>query len=234
MLLKKTIVITGASDGLGKQIALRLAKEGTNLILIARDKKRLDKVANDSKKLGAKKIKSYICDISKNENLEKTINKILLDFKNIDILINNAGIWQKLAPIEKINKKVIDDVISTNLTALINITRLLIPTLKKSKESAILNIVSKSGILAQEGQSVYTASKYGVRGFTEVLQIDLKETNIKVAGLYQGGVDTKMFKKAGENLKTDKFTSPKDLADVAYYILSQPKKIWLYDVRIDR
>lgn len=230
----KTIIITGASDGLGKEIAYRLAKENANLALIGRDEKRLESVVLESEKYGAKKVMTYVCDICDSEMLEKTINNIITDFGNVNILINDAGIWQKLMKAEEISKDVVDEVIGTNLVALINITRLLIPILKKNKESAIINIVSKSGIMAQEGQSVYTASKYGVRGFTEVLQLELKDTGVRVTGLYQGGVDTKMFEKMGEDFKTDEFTSPKDLADVVVYMLSQPEKIWLYDVRVDR
>ncbi len=233
-LQNKTIIITGASDGLGKEITYRLAKENTNLALIGRDKGRLEAVALESEKLGAKKVMIYVCDICDSEMLEKIINNIITDFGNVNILINDAGIWQKLMKAEEISKDVVDEVIGTNLVALINTTRLLIPILKKNKESAIINIVSKSGIMAQEGQSVYTASKYGVRGFTEVLQLELKDAGVRVAGLYQGGVDTKMFEKTGEDFKTDEFTSPKDLADVVVYMLSQPEKIWLYDVRVDR
>lgn len=233
-LKNKTVVITGASDGLGKQISLRLSRDGVNLALIGRNKKRLEDVAAQAKELGALKVAVYVCDIQKGDDLEKTANLIISDFDGIDILINDAGIWQKLMPVEKIDKEVVDNVIGTNLTALINVTRLFIPALKNRQEAAIINIVSKSGVVAQEGQSVYTASKYGVRGFTEVLRLDLKDSNIKVAGIYQGGVNTEMFKKAGEDFSSNDFTSPADLADVVAYMLSLPKKIWLYDVRVER
>jgi short-subunit dehydrogenase len=233
-LKNKIAVITGASDGIGKHISLRLAKDGVNLALIGRNKKRLKEVAIQAKELGALKIKTYVCDIQKGNDLEKIVNLIISDFSNIDILINNAGIWQKKMSVEEIKKDTVDSVIGTNLTALINVTRLFIPNLKNREEAAIINVVSKSGVVAQEGQSVYSASKYGVRGFTEVLRIDLKDSNIKVAGLYQGGINTDLFKKADDNFSTSDFTEPTDLADVIAYMLSLPKKIWLYDVRVSR
>jgi len=185
-------------------------------------------------KLDALKVEAYVCDIQRGDDLEKIVNSIVSDFESVDILINNAGVWQKLMPVEEIKKETIDNVIGTNLTALINITRLFIPVLKNRPEAAIINVVSKSGVVAQEGQSVYTASKYGVRGFTEVLRVDLKDSNIRVAGLYQGGVNTEMFKKVGDDFSTADFTEPADLADVVAYMISLPKKIWLYDVRVDR
>lgn len=230
----KIIVITGASDGIGKQIALRLAKESSKLALIARDKTRLDEVSKEAKKLGAADIKTYACDIRQTDKLESVIKSIISDFGTADILINNAGIWQKLMPVDEISKEVVDDVIGTNLSALIHITRLLLPTLRTRNEAAIINVTSKSGVVAQEGQSVYTASKYGVRGFTEVLKLDLKDTNVKVAGVYQSGTNTKMFEKTGDNFSTEKFTNPSDLADVIVYMLSRPDKIWLHDVRVDK
>lgn len=230
----KIIVITGASDGIGKQIALRLAKEGTKLALIARNEEKLNEVSRLSKEAGALDAKIYPCDLRLTDKLENMVKSIISDFGNVDILINDAGIWQKLMPVEDIEANVIDDVIQTNLTALIHITKLFIPYLKNREESAIINVISKSGAVPQEGQSVYTASKYGVRGFTEVLSLDLKDTNVLVAGVYQGGIDTKMFEKTGETFSTETFTNPADLADVIAYMLSRPAKIWLSEVHIDR
>jgi len=230
----KIIVITGASDGIGKQIALRLAKESSKLALIARDEKKLDAVSTETKKLGAVDAKTYACDIRQTDKLESTIRLIISDFGTVDILISNAGIWQKLMPVDEISKDVVDDVIGTNLTALIHTTRLLLPTLRTRDEAAIINVISKSGVAAQEGQSVYSASKYGARGFTEVLKADLEDTNIKVAGVYQSGTNTKMFAKAGENFSTENFTNPSDLADVIAYMLTRPEKIWLHDVRVEK
>ncbi len=232
-LKNKVVVITGASDGIGKEIALRLAKEKTQLALIARNKNKLTEVAEKAQRFGSI-AKYYPCDIRDFDELKNVIFKIKKDFQMIDVLINDAGVWQKMAQLDEIDQETIAEVINTNLIGLIYTTKLFLPSLRKSNEAAIINIVSKSGIVAQEGQSVYTASKYGVRGFTEVLRVDLKGTNIKVAGIYQGGTDTKMFAKVGENVSTENFTNPADLADVVAYILSRPAKIWLYDVRLDR
>jgi len=233
-LKNKVIVITGASDGIGRQITLRLAKEGCRLALIARDKKRLDEVCKEAKKLGAADIHVYSCDIRQTNKLKTVIQSIISDFGAVDILINNAGIWQKLSLLDEIPSEVIDDVIGTNLSALIHITRLLLPTLRTRDEAAIINVTSKSGVMAQEGQSVYTASKYGVQGFTEVLKVDLKNTNVRVAGVYQSGTNTKMFQKTGDIFSIENFTNPSDLANVIAYMLSSPEKIWLHDVRVEK
>ncbi len=231
---QKTIIITGASDGIGKAIALRLAKENTKLALIARDINKLNLVADEAKKLGATETKIYSCDISNTDALTKTCKDIINDFQSIDVLINNAGVWQKQMPVDELSQETIDTVIQTNLSALIHLTRLLLPQLRQAPEAAIINVVSKSGVLAQAGQSVYTASKYGVRGFTDVLKQDLQDTPIKVAGIYQSGTKTQMFAKADETVNTDNLTLPEDLANVIAFMLQQPKNIWLHDVRVGR
>lgn len=233
-LKNKTAIITGASDGIGKQVAIKLAEKGINLALIGRDTLRLNLVKNTIKKFNPSlKIEVYSCDIKNNSQLSKTTKRIISDFKNIHILINTAGIWQKMMPVEELPENIVDDVISTNLTSLIHVTRLAIPILKKQQEAAIINVSSKSGVTAQMGQSVYSASKWGVRGFTEVLKSDLKNTNIRVAGIYQSGTNTKMFEKTGEKVPSEKFTNPADLAEVIVYMLSRPEKIWLHEVRVE-
>jgi len=232
-LQKKVIVITGAGSGIGKEIALRLSKEKAKLALISLHEEKLNEVAKECKDYGAVDVKIYAVDITDTSKLEDTAFNILSDFKHVDVLINNAGVWQKLQPFYEIDSKTINRVINTNLTALIHMTRLFIDTLMDRDEAAIINISSKSGVTVQPGQSVYSASKYGVRGFTDVLRVDLKDTNVRVTGIYQGGTNTKLFEKAGENIITDNFINPSDLADVVAYILKQPPNIWINDIRID-
>ena len=229
-LKNKVVLITGASDGLGRQIALKLAKEKIRLVLMGRDQEKLEKVKKEVIKLGSEKVEGYVCDIRSLLDLKETVGKIKKDFGKIDILINNAGIWQKLSPAEKVDGQTVEDVIKTNLVGQIELTNLVLPILQKQKEAAIINIISKSGVVAQEGQSVYTASKFGMRGFSEVLKVELEESNVRVANVCQSGVDTKMFAKTGEKVPNEIFTNPADLADVVVFMLSQPKKIWLHEV----
>ncbi len=231
---QKTVIITGASEGIGKAIALRLAKENTQLALMARNISKLNQVAKKAEQLGADSVKTYPCDISDTNALTDICQAIGEDFATIDVLINNAGIWQKQMPVEQLSATVVDKVIQTNLSALIHLTRLFLPRLRQANEAAIINVVSKSGVLAQAGQSVYTASKYGARGFTDVLKKELQDTTIKVAGIYQSGTKTQMFAKANEPINTDNLTRPEDLAEVVAFMLQQPKNIWLHDVRVGR
>ena len=229
----KIAIITGASDGLGKQVALKLAKEKVSLALIARNKDKLNEIKREAEKLGSPKVIGYTCDVQDTEQIKTTIQKINVDFGKVDILLNIAGIWQKLNLLEDVPEKEIDSVIKTDLTGMIHITRLVLPILKQQEEAIIINDSSKSGVTAQPGQSVYSAAKWGVKGFTEVLKEDLKDTKVRVAGIYQGGTNTEMFGKAGEHLNQEQFIKPEDLADVIIFMLSRPSQIWLHDVRVE-
>lgn len=233
MVLKdKVAIVTGASDGLGKQVTLKLAKEGVLLALVARNEERLNDVKREAEKLGSTKVNIYPCDISDLKRVKETVNKIEADFNEIQILLNIAGIWQKVNLLEDIPDEDIDPVIDISLKGQIYMTKFMLPILKRQDEAAIINDSSNSGVVSKPGQSVYSAAKWGLRGFTEVLKEDLKETNVKVAGLYQGGTDTGLFKKAGEHFDQDKYIRPEDLADVILFMLSRPPKIWLHDVRV--
>ncbi len=229
----KVAVITGASDGIGKQVALKLAAENVSLALIARNNERLAEVKSKCLELGSPKVEVYVCDISASDQIIENVGKIISDFGSVDILLNIAGVWQKLNLLENIDSQDIDNVIDINLKGLIKVTKALVPYLKKETESAIVNISSRSGIVANPNQSVYSASKWGVTGFTEVLKVDLKGTNIRVAEVHQGKTQTEIFSKTSDSVDTSKGTKPEDLADVIVFMLSRPPQIWLHDVRVE-
>ncbi len=229
----KRVVVTGASDGIGRHVALKLAAEGCQLALLGRDEERLMRVSNEAHGISKTRARAYSADFLFKEAAPEVAGQILEDFGGIDILINNAGIWHKAGPLNSISEDMLLATVQTNLTSAIQLTQKLLPSLRAQSEAAILNVISKSGVVAQAGQSVYTASKYGMRGFTEVLKDDEAETGVRVAGLYQSGTNTGMFAKAGEEVPNHIFTEPEDLADVVVFMLSRPAKLWMHDVRVE-
>lgn len=232
-LKNKIAVVTGSSDGIGKEIALKLAGQGVSLALIARNLERLNEVKAQCLAAGSPKVEVYSCDLSLKDQIKETSAKVVADFQNINILINNAGIWQKVGPLEDALLEDIEKVIATNLTGLVMLTNQFMPVLKNQEEAALLNISSHSGIEGKLGQSVYCSSKWGVTGFTESLRLDLKGSNVRVAGLYQGATNTGLFQKANDTRDLSKATKPEDLASVVVFMLSQPPQIWLHDVRVE-
>lgn len=233
-LKNKVAVVTGASDGIGRHVALKLAKEGVSLALIARNEERLNSVKEECIRLGSPKVEHFVCDISRRDEVKETVGKVISSFNSVDILLNIAGVWQKLNLLENISDEEIENVLDIDLKGMVYMTKYLVKHFKEEgKEAIVLNVSSRSGVTAQEGQNIYTAAKWGVTGFTESLKTDLKDTKIRVATVFQGGTNTEMFNKTGEHFNQDKFIKPEDLADVIVFMLSRPPQIWLHDVRVE-
>jgi len=231
-LKNKTIIVTGSSAGIWEAIALRLAGEWCKLALIARNIDKLEAVAKSCREKWSPEVRVYTCDISQTASLSPLVEQIHWEFWAIDGLINNAGIWQKMMQLDEVSPEKIDPIIATNLSGVIHLTHSVLPILRQQEEAVILNIVSQSGVIAQAGQSIYTATKFGVRGFTDVLKWDLKWSNVRVAGVYQSGTNTSMFASTWETMPLENFTDPHDLADVVVYMLWLPPKIWMHEVRV--
>ena len=229
----KRIIVTGGSDGIGRHICLKLAALGTRLAILGRDADRLAEVEVECIAAGASEAIGIPCDIQNPDAINGAVDQVTAVFDGLDILINNAGIWHKTGPLDEIPPQLLQATVQTNLTGLMQITQAAIPALRANDEGIILNVVSKSGVVAQAGQSVYTATKYGVRGFTEVLKADEENTGVRVGGVYQSGTNTGMFRKAGEDVPNHIFTEPDDLADVVVFVLSRPPKLWIHDIRIE-
>ncbi|MCI5099652.1 SDR family NAD(P)-dependent oxidoreductase [Phaeobacter italicus] len=229
----KRVIVTGGSDGIGRHICLKLADQGCAIAIVGRNQARLDAVVAECKARGAAEARAYAADLTEAAAIEQAAAAMLDDFGGMDILINNAGIWHKAGPLDSIDADMLVATVQTNLTALMQLTRHVLPVLRQQEEAAILNVASKSGVVAQAGQSVYSATKYGVRGFTDVLKVDEAETGVRVAGLYQSGTNTGMFAKADEDVPNHIFTEPDDLADVVVFMLSRPPKLWMHEVRVE-
>lgn len=223
---EKIALVTGAREGIGRAIALQLADKGARVIAISRDIK--------DGEFNRHNITEKQCDITSLSQIGSLFEWLDNTFGGLDILINNAGIWQKVNQLDAIPPEVIEKVIATDLTGTIMLTRAALPFLRRSAAAAIINVVSKSGVVAQEGQSVYTAAKYGLRGFTEVLRVDLRATNIHIMAVYQSGTDTNMFRKAGDDFPTNSFTDPTDLANSIVSNLAGPDKFWVKELHVDR
>lgn len=214
-LYNKTVIITGASGGLGFALAKRLIeKYRCKIIGIGRNEKKFIK---NIKILGENSalFSYYIFDVSLKENWDN-FYKILTD-KNIkpDVLINNAGFMLPFKKFDNISDEEIEEIIKTDLLSDIYAVKALLPLLKNSKTPAIINVSSAAGICAVVGESMYCTVKFAVRGFTETLAQEYRK-QIYVGGVYPGFINTDLFSrmelKDSEKKKITRFMMPVDSA----------------------
>ena len=191
----KVVLVTGSSLGIGRETALQFAKNGCNVVVTYhKDKKEGEKVFQECKKYGdALLIK---LDISNNKSIDNAVKEIMKKFGRLDILVNNAGTiqWKELV---KQSANEIDEQVIVNLAGLIKITRAFLPQIYKQKEGIIINIASGAGKSAHKGLSVYCATKFGVRGFTQTLALELSH-GVRTYCVNPGATATRMTDFRGE------------------------------------
>lgn len=202
----KTVIITGASGGLGFGIAkILIEKYSCNIIGVARNE---EKIKNAIKTLNSpEKFSYYLFDVCD----EVAWQNFAMDLENKgifpDVLINNAGFMLPFAKFEKYSDKEINEIINTNFISVVKACKLFIPVLKKSPCGSIINISSSAGLCAVVGESMYCATKFAVRGFTETLQVDYKK-QLYIGGVYPGFIKTDILGRMAPKDKENKLMMP--------------------------
>lgn len=222
--MKKVIVITGASDGLGKTLTESLSKEN-NVIALATTEEKLQKVAEDNN------CNYKVCDVSDYHQVEKCTNEIIEEFGKIDILINNAGLWIQ-EELEENDVERIHDVIDVNLLGMIYMTKAVIPIMKSRQDGIIININSQAGINHKAERVVYNASKWGVTGFSKSLQDEVAKYGIRVTDILPGMLKTDMFNKMNIKKNMENGLDTKEVARLVKFIIDTPKDVMIPEVGI--
>lgn len=220
----KIILITGASEGLGKEITLKLAEEDCKLALLARTESKLIEVKKIVKEKESE-CEYFVCDLTSPEEITKAVGGVKEKFGGVDILVNNAGIWFEGPTVEHSKEKV-QQLFALNVEAPIFLTQEVLPGMIEKGEGEILNISSKAGTLPNGDFGVYTSTKYALRGFTESLQLEMQGKGVKVQGFYPGGMNTQLFNSSGFK-KVDEpwMMDIKDISEIIVFMLKQPSDI---------
>ena len=228
MLKGKCAIITGASRGLGKAIALKLASLGANIVLNYRSsEKEAQEVENEIKEMGVE-VLSVKGDISKVEDVENLIVVAKEKFGNIDIMVNNAGITKDNL-ILRMKEEDFDTVIDVNLKGVFNCLKAITPIMVKQKGGKIINISSVVGLTGNAGQVNYAASKAGVIGMTKSLAREVGSRGITVNAVAPGFIETDMTHELSDKVKEEskkniplkKFGKPEDVANVVAFLASE-------------
>ncbi len=225
----RVVLITGASMGIGRELALVFAKKGAIPVLVARSKEKLESLAEEIKNSGGQAF-AIAADVTQSKNIDSLLNTVEKQFGKIDILINNAGkgIYSEAekAPLQEVR-----DLFELNLFSVIELTQKSLPLLRKSAKPAIINVSSIAGHLAIPKMGFYCASKFALNAFGKALRMELASEKIHVLNVYPGTVATDFSKNAArigkrpDILNTQgKGLSAAKLAQIIYKALQKGKK----------
>ncbi len=222
----KTAIVTGAARGIGREIALALAREGADIAICDIDEQALDQAKADIEALGRSCFVKVV-DVGKYDSCENMANKILDKFNKIDILINNAGITRD-GLLMRMKEEDWDAVLTVNLKGAFNFTKAACKAMIKQRYGKIVNIASIIGIIGNAGQANYAASKAGIIGLTKSSAKELASRGINVNAIAPGFIQTAMTDKLTDAQKEDmlkliplkKLGSPKNIADLVLFLVS--------------
>ncbi|GAM16363.1 SDR family NAD(P)-dependent oxidoreductase [Mesobacillus selenatarsenatis] len=207
----KAIIVTGAGTGLGKELALLLAKQGYHLILTGRTEDNLKNVQNQIEQTGGSAT-DLVLDL---RNLEDIKEKALLISKKYEIygLVNNAGLGH-FGPFSEVSDNEIEEMFQTNVFGTIQMTKAILPYLELNNDGLIVNIVSTAGLRGKKNEAVYCSSKFAVRGFTESLQKEYEGTGIRFVAAYMGGMNTPFWEESDHVSDPSRLRSPAEVAEI--------------------
>lgn len=227
LLENKTILITGATRGIGKGIARTLSKNGANIAFTYNSSSSLALELEDELNKNGFKCKSYKSNASKFSDCEDLVNEVLKDFSNIDVLINNAGITRDNLLL-RMNESDFDKVLEVNLKSVFNMVKSCQRTFLKNKSGSIINISSIVGIKGNAGQSNYAASKAGIIGFSKSIALEFGSRNIRSNVVAPGFIETEMTNELSEELinkwidgiPLKRSGKPEDVANLCLFLSS--------------
>jgi len=223
-------IVTGASRGIGRGIALRLAKEGHDLMLFGRDKSALEQVNQEIQTFGVK-TEMFLGDAADQKFVNDSVQKILKNHGRIDHLINNAGMG--------ILKKFVDSSleefkqqIDVNLYGVYNFTKSVINHMIENRKGSIVNISSLAGKNAFVGGTMYGATKHALMGFTKSLMLEVREYSIRVAAICPGSVDTNFNPNRNEISEKKNILLSEDVAETVALVLKMPIRAMVSEIDI--
>lgn len=236
--MNKTILVTGATSGLGKAIAEKFAAANYNCIITGRRKQRLEELAATLSSNHNIKVLPLAFDVTKKEEAFNAINNLSEEWRNIDVLVNNAGLAAGRDPFDEASLDDWETMIDTNVKGLLYISKAVIPFMKKNKKGHIINIGSTAAKEVYKDGNVYCATKFAVNAISQAQRIDLLPHRIKVTCINPGAVDTEfsIVRFKGDTQKADAVYEgyeplhAEDVADTVFYCATLPAHVCINDL----
>lgn len=197
---EKVVLLTGASAGMGKDMALLFAKEGAKVVAVARRKNKLDEISKEAENLPGQ-VLALQGDVSKNEDIDNMVDFTMEKYGKIDVLVNNAGILDNFTPLGELIDELWNKVIDINLTTPMKLARKVLPIMEKQEKGNIINISSLGGLNGGRAGAAYSASKFGLTGLTKNIAYMYAEKGIRCNAICPGGVETEIM----SNLQPSEF-----------------------------
>lgn len=225
--MEKCALITGATRGIGKQIAITLAKQGYNIALNYRkENEELENTKKEIEEIGVQ-VLAVKGDVANFEECENFVKQVIERFGQIDVLVNNAGITKDML-LMRMKKEDFEQVIDTNLVGTFNVTKNVVPYMMKARSGRIINISSVVGISGNAGQTNYSASKAGIIGFSKSLAKEIASRNILVNAVAPGFIETNMTdvlkddvkQEIAKNIPLKRMGTAQDVANVVKFLAS--------------
>lgn len=234
--MRRSVLITGASSGIGKAMAYAFAENGDLPILTGRRLEKLKEIQSDLKRQFEIEAPIYQLDVTDFEQVKAVTEEL----ENVDILINNAGLALGLDKFQEYELSDMVTMLDTNIKGLIYMTRQLLPQMIENNRGHIINIGSTAGIYAYAGAAVYSATKAAVKVLSDGIRIDTIDSDIKVTTVQPGIVQTdfSQVRFHGDKKKADRFyqgieaLKPEDIAEIVCFIANQPRRVQISDITI--
>jgi sepiapterin reductase len=227
---EKVIWITGASTGIGREIAMEFSKAGHIIVATARRKSRLVNLVSEIKFAG-REASAFVCNVASERSVQITAKRIREKYGSIDCLVNNAGVtvFKSFADTKVYE---FDYVIETNLRGAFLCLKNVLPQMIKNKRGHIINILSVAANTVYEDSSVYSASKAGLLALTNSIRKETRRYNIKISNILPGAVETAMWDSKTRAKYKNRMLSPSDVAKIVIEVFNQPKKVLVEDIII--